>query len=247
MENQNYTVELPISQSDPCSPAANPPIAQCVASNVLGPPESTICMESSDTGLSNRRSAQVAITIEDAPQVPSHASNPAPEQFLSLETPKYGGIFYLLYAGFIVVMFPLLTQLAQLKFPKQSPFETHSFFTNMAVVALTICIPTSVILFAMDSRLLEISSTRAHFYIYKTLKRVFYFSVILAPFSLVLMLLIPHEFNWIGYLLVLVLFIVILACNFLDYIVILRMLERCASKFGSTVQSNEMASHVETN
>nr|GEX88429.1 ribonuclease H-like domain-containing protein [Tanacetum cinerariifolium] len=55
-------------------------VDKCVASNVHGPPESTICMESSDTGLSNRRSAQVAITIEDAPQVPSHASNPAPEQ-----------------------------------------------------------------------------------------------------------------------------------------------------------------------
>ena len=164
--------------------------------------------------------------------------------FLSFRIHKYGGILYLLYAGALVVMYPSLTQLAQLKFQnnKQSPFETHSFFANMAVVAYTIAISASVILFAMKTHLE--SSTREHFYIYKTLKSVFCFSGILAPFSLVLMLLIPHELNWIGYLLILVLFIVIFACNILYYKVILR--EKDASKFG-TVQSNEIASHMVTN
>ena len=163
--------------------------------------------------------------------------------FLSFRIHKYGGILYLLYGGALVVMYPSLTQLAQLKFQnyKQSPFETHSFFANMAVVAYTIAIPTSVILFAMKTHLE--SSTREHFYpiycnIYKTLKSVFCFSGILAPFSLVLMLLIPHELNWIGYLLILVLFIVIFACNSLYYKVMLR--KKDASKFG-TVQSNEIA------
>nr|GEX08501.1 ARID DNA-binding domain-containing protein [Tanacetum cinerariifolium] len=82
-----------------CSLAVNPPTTQCVASKVHGPHESTtlcmessvpestiICIENSDTDLSNanRRSGQVAITIEDArqdaPQVPFHAANPTPEQ-----------------------------------------------------------------------------------------------------------------------------------------------------------------------
>nr|GEV56231.1 GPI transamidase component PIG-T [Tanacetum cinerariifolium] len=230
MEDLNNTKEHPISQSATCSSNINPPTAQCVPSNFHGQPESTIiCMESSDTDLSNanRGSGQVAITIEDAPQVPFHAANPTRDELIH----TYGGILYLLYAGALVVMYPSLTQLAQLKFQnnKQSPFETHSFFANMAVVAYTIAIPTSVILFAMKTHLG--SSIREDFYpiyyIYMTLKSVFCFSGVLAPFSLVLMLLIPHEFNWSGYLLILVLFIVISAFNFLDYKVILRKIERC--------------------
>ncbi|GJV27047.1 probable UDP-N-acetylglucosamine--peptide N-acetylglucosaminyltransferase SPINDLY [Tanacetum coccineum] len=86
MENLNYTEELPISQSATCSPAVNPLLR---TSNVHGLPESTIvcaCMESLDTNLinANKRSGQVAITIEDAhqdaPQVPFHAANLTPEQ-----------------------------------------------------------------------------------------------------------------------------------------------------------------------
>ncbi|GJZ36475.1 probable UDP-N-acetylglucosamine--peptide N-acetylglucosaminyltransferase SPINDLY isoform X2, partial [Tanacetum coccineum] len=86
MENLNYTEELPISQSATCSPAVNPLLH---TSNVHGLPESTIvcvCMESLDTNLinANRRSGQVAITIEDAhqdtPQVPFHTANLTPEQ-----------------------------------------------------------------------------------------------------------------------------------------------------------------------
>ncbi|GKC24564.1 ABC transporter I family member 1 [Tanacetum coccineum] len=255
MENLNYTEEFPISQSSTCSLAVNPPTAQCVASNVHGPHESTtlcmessvpdstiICMESLDTDLSNanRRSGQVAITVEDArqdaPHVPFHAANPTHEQIH-----KYGGMLYLLYAGALVVMYPSLTQLAQLKFQnnKQSPFETHSFFANMAVVAYTIAIPASVILFAMKTHLESSIGEPSYpiYYIYMTLKIFFCFSGILAPLSLVLMLLVPHEFNWIGYLLILVLFIAIFA-----YKMILRKIKD-ASKF-RTVQSNEIASHM---
>ena len=137
----------------------------------------------------------------------------------------YKGIWYLLYTGAIVIMYPSLVEVAQLKFQdsKLSPFETHSFFAYTVIVAYTIAIPTSMILFYMRIRL-ETSIKECfslNNYMYKILKNVLYFSGILAPLSLVLVLIIPHGYKWIGYSTIASLFVIIVACNLSDYIKLL--------------------------
>ncbi|KAJ9547867.1 hypothetical protein OSB04_020410 [Centaurea solstitialis] len=130
---------------------------------------------------------------------------------------NFPGLLYLIYAVALVVMYPSLAQLTQLKFQnyQQSPFETHSFFAYMTIVAYTIAILSSVILFYLFPQLENSAKECACriYYIYVILKSVFYFSSIVAPLSLVLVLLIPHKFNWIGYIIIFALFLVVVVCN----------------------------------
>ncbi|KAJ9547847.1 hypothetical protein OSB04_020390 [Centaurea solstitialis] len=60
---------------------------------------------------------------------------------------------------------------------------------------------------------------------YTILKVVFCFSGILAPLSLVMMLFIPHNLNWIGYLIICLLLGGVAGCNVCGYIK-LRGIER---------------------
>ena len=128
----------------------------------------------------------------------------------------------LIYSVALVVMFPVLTQLAQLKFPKDSPFETHSFFAYTGVVAFVVAIPASITYFGLMMNYLESlhNGSLTHiYYIYMIVRCVFCISVILAPLSFVLVLLIPNDgYYWIGYFNISLLFVVIVAHNVIDYI-----------------------------
>lgn len=114
-------------------------------------------------------------------------------------------------------MFPSLIALVGLKFQNKalSPFETCSFFANMAVIAYIIAIPISAALFCLKIRLAKESSPPIY---YRILHCVFYFSSLLAPLSFVLVLFLPRRFDMIGYLIVFTLFIAVVACSFSDYI-----------------------------
>ncbi|KAI3702294.1 hypothetical protein L6452_28027 [Arctium lappa] len=113
-----------------------------------------------------------------------------------------------MHVGALIMMYPSLIALVQVKFQseKQSPFETHGSFMIMSVVALITAICTSGILFYIRDH--SQSSMGKHFSLihYMILKAVFCFSGILAPLSLVLTLFIPQNLNWIGYLIICTLF-----------------------------------------
>ncbi|KAI3772912.1 hypothetical protein L6452_04107 [Arctium lappa] len=129
---------------------------------------------------------------------------------------SYPGILYLLYVGALLIMFPSLIGLAQLKFENKNRtvFETNPFFANMGVVAYIIAIPIAMILIYINTDLENSVKECLH---YKILINVFWLSAILAPFSFVMVLFIPHRYNWIGYFSICVLFLVIIACNLIDY------------------------------
>nr|GEY29461.1 hypothetical protein [Tanacetum cinerariifolium] len=121
----------------------------------------------------------------------------------------------------LVVMFPVLTQIAQLKFPKDSPFETHSFFTYTGVVAFVVAIPASITYFELMNYLESLrNGCLTHiYYICMIVRCVFCISVIFAPLSFVLVLLIPKDgYYWIGYFNVSLLFVGIVSYNVNDYI-----------------------------
>ncbi|GJW24903.1 hypothetical protein Tco_0038714 [Tanacetum coccineum] len=126
----------------------------------------------------------------------------------------------LIYTLALVVMFPALTQVAQLKFQNKSPFESHMLFASMGVVAYVVAIVASVTFFAMGDYLesLNKESSSGICYIYVILRCVFCFSVILAPLAFVLMLLVSDGYYWIGYSIICALFAVIVTCNVTDYI-----------------------------
>ncbi|KAJ9547865.1 hypothetical protein OSB04_020408 [Centaurea solstitialis] len=142
---------------------------------------------------------------------PSPVNNARFERFYN-----YPGILYLLYVGALLVMYPSLIGLAQLKFENKNrtPFETNTFFANMAVVSYIIAIPIAMILFYINIDLEN--SVKEHLY-YKILINVFWLSAILAPFSFVMVLFIPHRYNWIGYFTICVLLLVIIASNLIIY------------------------------
>ena len=133
----------------------------------------------------------------------------------------YKKIWKLVLTVALFAMFPSLAQVGQLKFTNKSPFETHTFFSNMGVVSYVIAIPTSVLFFAMANYIEDFTkecSSRIY-YFYMILRCVFCFSVILAPLSFVLVLLIPNDrYYWIGYFNISLLFVVIVAHHVIDYI-----------------------------
>ncbi|KAF5810450.1 hypothetical protein HanXRQr2_Chr04g0169571 [Helianthus annuus] len=114
-------------------------------------------------------------------------------------------------------MFPSVVSLVSLKFQNKarSPFETHRLLANMAVVAYIIAIPMPVALFCLKARLDRESFP--HIY-YRILQSVFCFWSLLAPLSFVLVLFLPPGFGLIGYIIVFILFIVIVASSFCNYI-----------------------------
>ncbi|KAJ9548096.1 hypothetical protein OSB04_020639 [Centaurea solstitialis] len=136
---------------------------------------------------------------------------------------NYSRVLQLLYTGALIVMYTPLIALLQLKFQSEerSPFETHGSFLIMSLVALTIATLTSGILFYITGPLQRSMAKRFSFIHYKILKVVFCFSGILAPLSLVLTLFIPHNLNWIGYMIVCTLFVVVVGCNICGYVKLL--------------------------
>ncbi|GJX79201.1 hypothetical protein Tco_0327350, partial [Tanacetum coccineum] len=71
----------------------------------------------------------------------------------------YQKILKHIYTLALVVMFPALTQVAQLKFQNKSPFESHTLFANMGVAAFVVAILASVTFFAMGDYLESHSCT----------------------------------------------------------------------------------------
>ncbi|KAI3772910.1 hypothetical protein L6452_04105 [Arctium lappa] len=195
---------ISLNHHKPPSATTNPPPADESTTTII-----TI----QDNSTTTTSSGHIGITINrNAPPflIPNH-------KFYN-----FRGLLYLIYGVALVVMYPTLAQLTQLKFQnyKQSPFEALSFFANTTVVAYTTAILSSVALFYLIPQLENSTKERVSriYYIYVILKSVFYFSSILAPLSLVLVLLIPPKFIWIGYIVIFALFIAIVVCNFSDYI-----------------------------
>ena len=125
-----------------------------------------------------------------------------------------------MYMGTLIIAYVPLIALVQVKFQneKQSPFESHSSFMILNVVALIVPACTSGVLFYIMDH--SQSLMRKHFSLvhYMIVKAPFCFSGILAPLSRVLTLFIPHNLKWIGYLIVRILFGVVVGCNICGYI-----------------------------
>ncbi|KAL8236384.1 hypothetical protein R6Q59_017465 [Mikania micrantha] len=158
---------------------------------------------------------------------------------------NHPGMLYLIYAATLLYMFPSLMALVELKYQNKphSPFETHGFFANMAAVAYIIAIAMSVTLFCLKARLKRSNPEIESPVYYRILRSAFYFSSLLAPLSLVLVLFFPHGFDFIGYSLVFTLFLVIVACSFSNYIKFL--CKKDASKF-EDLQRNMMSHSTST-
>lgn len=130
----------------------------------------------------------------------------------------YSRVLQHIYTGTFFAVYTALIGLIQVKFQNKanSAFETHISFIIMYVVALPLAIITSGILFYTNNPLekSKINFTPIH---YTLLKIVFSFSTILAPLSLVSILFIPPQLNWIGYLIIYAIFAVTVANNVLGY------------------------------
>lgn len=129
-------------------------------------------------------------------------------------------ILYYVYVGTLLVTYTPLIGLIQVKFQNgnMSPFKTHSFFMIISVVALVMATLTLRILFYINSRFENECSSPIHHII---LINIAWFSTLLAPLSLVLVLFIPTKLIWIGYSIVCALFLAIVACNFIGRIYLL--------------------------
>ncbi|KAI3801119.1 hypothetical protein L1987_29222 [Smallanthus sonchifolius] len=173
-----YPRKVAIIQKPPESPSPQTRIHKSVSM------EMETEMEMENLNIPPPRRAQSAISIEEetAPTPPR-----LPTQFHN-----YTGILYLVYAATLLYMFPSLIALVGLKFQNKanSPFETESFFVNLAVVAYIIAIPMPVALFCLKARLARESSSP--FY-YRILQCVFCFWSLLAPLSFVLVLFLPNR------------------------------------------------------
>ncbi|KAJ9547923.1 hypothetical protein OSB04_020466 [Centaurea solstitialis] len=98
-----------------------------------------------------------------------------------------------------------------------SPLEIHYSIMIISVVAFIIATRTSrVLIYTMDH---SQSLTRHFSLIYYTIiNTVICFSGVLALLSFVLTMFIPHNLNWIGYLIILILFGLVVGCYFYVYI-----------------------------
>ncbi|KAL8191902.1 hypothetical protein R6Q57_028633 [Mikania cordata] len=141
------------------------------------------------------RSGQITISIKP----PDHEITPS---LLHPQFHKHPGMLYLIYAATLLYMFPSLMALVELKYQNKpySPFETHGFFANMAAVAYIIAIAMSVALFCLKARSERSNPEIESPVYYRILQSVFYFSSLLAPLSLMLVLFFPHGFDFIGVL-----------------------------------------------
>ncbi|CAH1424781.1 unnamed protein product [Lactuca virosa] len=117
----------------------------------------------------------------------------------------------------LLVLYTSLIGLVQLKFQstQESAFETHCFFMFMSLAA--------VIIFVLSYWILDYTSYTNQLYNYpiilqKILVIVALFTIILAPLSLVLVLLVPPTLMWIGYSIVCLIVIAIIAYNSIHHV-----------------------------
>lgn len=123
-------------------------------------------------------------------------------------------MLHYLSCGILLSMYGPLIGLVQVKFQNnnQNPFETHYMFMIMSVIAFS----TSTLL---SFKLLVYDTTINMASIYYTIvSSVIFFLAVLTPLSLVLVLFVPPRLVWVGYLIVCVVFVTVVICNFMNYI-----------------------------
>lgn len=104
---------------------------------------------------------------------------------------------------FMVLLIPVRSQIIN---KKQNPFEINGFFMTMSIASLFVALLATV--------KISISLTWMRDIHCAILKAIGCFSAILAPFSLLMVLYVPHELNWIGYILVCVIVGIVVAFYF---------------------------------
>lgn len=118
----------------------------------------------------------------------------------------------LLYKTFFI-MYTIWIGLLGLKFQKeeQSPFKTQGFFCFLSPVALCVTLLVFWILFYTKKSLKYPDMVR------KILMSVGCFSAIIAHLSLVLVFIIPPRSNWIGYSIIIGLFVVMVGYHAMSF------------------------------
>ncbi|CAI9296387.1 unnamed protein product [Lactuca saligna] len=124
-----------------------------------------------------------------------------------------------MYTATLVTIYLPIISLIQVKFQnqKKSPFETSGFFMNLSVVALCIATATSGVLFYINHRLQNSTMEDLSLVHYMILKGVFSFFGILIHVSLILVLIIPKNLDWIRYVIICVLLGVVAISNYRVY------------------------------
>ncbi|KAJ9547999.1 hypothetical protein OSB04_020542 [Centaurea solstitialis] len=113
----------------------------------------------------------------------------------------YSRILHLMYTGTLIIMYPPLIAFVQIKFQNEnySPFDTHGCFMIMSIVALPVATFTSGVLFHLNDPLQNSITKHLSNIHYTILQTISSFSGILTPFSLIMVLFIPHNLNWVDF------------------------------------------------
>ncbi|KAJ9548097.1 hypothetical protein OSB04_020640 [Centaurea solstitialis] len=154
---------------------------------------------------------------------------------------NHSKIVKLVYTATLFIVYQPLIDLIQMKFQNKnySAFDTHGPFMNMSVIALYMTALTSGLLFYINDHLQSFMKGRFSLLVYVILEGGFYFSGILTPLSPTLVLLIPSDFSWIGYIIIGALFVIIVIYHWISYIKHYHLKDEFNSGAHPIIQDNE--------
>ncbi|KAJ9548094.1 hypothetical protein OSB04_020637 [Centaurea solstitialis] len=149
----------------------------------------------------------------------------------------YSRIMHLMYTATLIIMYPPLIAFVQIKFQNEnySPFDTHGCFMIMSIVALPVATFTSGVLFYLNDPLQNSITKHLSNIHYTILQTISSFSGILTPFSLIMVLFIPHNLNWVGFSVTFILLGVVVTCHFYFYIKLVDKKRECDVKLAHQI------------
>lgn len=115
------------------------------------------------------------------------------------------GYVTLLLRSFFICVFAGI----RIQWANKSAFENNRVFTIIGIVSLSAIAVIAVVLYVFVSRPMRDMC-------YIVLKFIGSFSAFLGPFSLLMVIVLPPELNWIGYLVACVMFGILVTCFYLD-------------------------------
>ena len=127
---------------------------------------------------------------------------------------NWGGWFA--FIGAYVGICGLLVTFIQLKFEKEthSPFKTHTGLIIISIASIFMTLISSGIVVYSLQRLMKKHFSPVFEVILETL---LWFSITNTPLSLLLLLFLPHFYNWTGYVMVCALFLAVIGVNFKSF------------------------------